>query len=30
MKEIDMTPYQPYKKIGKSCDLRNTTDKRII
>ena len=30
MKQIDMTPYQPYKKMGKSCELREIRDKKIV
>ena len=30
MKQIDMTPYQPYKKMGKSCELREIGDKKIV
>jgi hypothetical protein len=30
MKKIDMTPYQPYKKMGKSCELRKIIDKRVV
>lgn len=30
MKHLNMTPYQPYKGIGKSCELRNLTDKRVV
>jgi hypothetical protein len=30
MRQIDMTPYQPYKKLGASCHLRKIRDKKII
>jgi len=30
MKQIDMTPYQPYKQMGKSCALRKIMNKRIV
>jgi len=30
MKQIDMTPYQPYKKMGKSCELREIRDKKVV
>jgi len=30
MKQLDMKPYQPYKKMGQSCSLREIKDKKII
>jgi hypothetical protein len=30
MKSIDMSPYQPYKPIGKSCELRQINDKKVV
>jgi hypothetical protein len=30
MKQIDMTPYQPYRTMGKSCELREIGDKKIV
>jgi hypothetical protein len=29
MRQIDMTPYQPYRKMGASCDIREICDKKI-
>ncbi len=30
MKNIDMNPYQPYRKMGLSCELREIKEKRVI
>jgi hypothetical protein len=30
MKHIDMTPYKPYKNMGKSCELRKIKDKKVV
>lgn len=30
MKQIDMTPYQPYREMGKSCELRKIEDKKVV
>lgn len=30
MKQIDMTPYQPYRTMGKTCELREIGDKKIV
>ena len=30
MKQIDMTPYQPYRKMGQSCELREIGGKKIV
>ena len=30
MKRIDMTPYQPYRKMGQSCELREIVDKKVV
>lgn len=30
MRQLDMTPYQPYKQMGKTCELRQIVDKRVI
>ncbi len=30
MKPIDMTPYRPYKTMGKSCELREIREKRVV
>ncbi len=30
MKQLDMTPYRPYRKIGTSCDLREIRNKKVV
>lgn len=30
MKHINMNPYQPYRKMGKSCKLREIDDKKVV
>ena len=30
MKHINMTPYQPYRYMGKSCELREIKDKKVV
>ncbi len=30
MSQINMTPYQPYRKMGKTCELREIGDKKVI
>ncbi len=30
MKQIDMNPYQPYRKMGNSCELREVADKKVV
>jgi hypothetical protein len=30
MKKIDMSSYQPYRKMGKTCELREIGDKKVI
>ena len=30
MKQLDMTPYRPYKNMGESCKLREIGDKKVV
>ena len=30
MTQIDMTPFQPYRRVGTSCELREIGDKKVV